>query len=71
MISFLQRITEDHNYALQVLLPELIELLLVNIFTISKEEARQHMLDGGNSCDGRILSDFQSVWKGTLLKHSI
>ena len=39
MIPFLQHITEDHNYALQVVLPELIELLLVNIFTISKEEA--------------------------------
>ena len=37
MTSFLQRITEDHT--LQVLLPELIELLLVNIFTISEEEA--------------------------------
>ena len=34
MISFLQRITEDHDYALQVLLPELIELLLINIFTL-------------------------------------
>ena len=34
MISFLQRFTEDHDYALHVLLPELIELLLVNIFTI-------------------------------------
>ena len=67
MISFLQRITEDQDYALQVLLPELIELLLINIFTISKEEARQYMLDGGNSYDGRILSDFQRVWKGTLL----
>ena len=39
MISFLQRITEDQDYSLQVLLPELIELLLINIFTISKEEA--------------------------------
>ena len=29
MISFLQRITEDHDYALQVLLPELIELLFL------------------------------------------
>ena len=45
MISFLQPITEDHDYALQVLLPELMVLLLVNIFAISKEEARQHMLD--------------------------
>ena len=34
MISFLERITEDHDYALQVLLPELIELLLINIFTL-------------------------------------
>ena len=34
MISFLQRFTEDHDYALHALLPELIELLLVNIFTI-------------------------------------
>ena len=39
MISFLQRITEDQDYSLQVLLPELIELLLINIFTVSKEEA--------------------------------
>ena len=45
-------ITEGHNYALQVLLLKLIELLIVNIFTISKEEARQYMLDGGNSYDG-------------------
>ena len=37
MISFLQRITEDHDYVLQVLLPELMVLLLVNKFTISKE----------------------------------
>ena len=34
MISFLERITEDHDYALQVLLPDLIELLLINIFTL-------------------------------------
>ena len=34
MISFLQRFTEDHDYALHALLLELIELLLVNIFTI-------------------------------------
>ena len=47
MISFLQRINEDHGYALQVLLPEFIELLLINRFTISKEEARQYMLGGG------------------------
>ena len=59
MISFLQRVTEDQDY-------ELIELL-INIFTISNEEARQYMLDGGNSCDGKILSDFQRVWKDTLL----
>ena len=68
MISFLQSITEeDPDYALQVLLPEFIELLLINIFTISKEEARQYMLDGGNSCDGRILPDFQRVCEGMLL----
>ena len=51
-ISFLQRITEDHDFVLQILLPELIKLLLGNLFTISKEEARQYMLDGGNSYDG-------------------
>ena len=61
MISFLQRITEDQDYASQVLVPELIELLLINIFTIYKEEARQYMLDGSNSYDGRTLSDFQRV----------
>ena len=68
MISFLQSITEEEpDYALRVLLPELIELLLINTFTISKEEARQYMLDGGNSCDGRILPDFQRVCEGMLL----
>ena len=68
MISLLQRITEDHDYALQVLLPEFIELLLINIFTISQEEARHYRLDGGNSYNGRIfLPDFQRVSKGTLL----
>ena len=34
MISFLQRITEDHDYAFLVLFSELIEFLLVNVFTI-------------------------------------
>ena len=63
MISFLQCITEDHDYALQVLLPELIELLLVNILTISKGEAQQYILDGGSSDDGRILSDFEESGK--------
>ena len=48
MISFLQPITEDHDYALQVHLSELIELLLVNVFTISKEQDQQYALDGGN-----------------------
>ena len=38
MISFLQCITENHDYALQVLLPELIELLLVNTFFFSKKK---------------------------------
>ena len=62
MIFFLQRINKDHDYALQVLLPELIELLFVNMFTISKEEARRgKMVDGANSYHERILPDFQSV----------
>ena len=39
MVFFLERITENHDYALDVLLPEIIELLLVNIFTISKNKA--------------------------------
>ena len=34
IISFLQRFTEDHDYASHLLLPELIELLLINIFTM-------------------------------------
>ena len=34
MISFLHQIMEDHDFALQVVFPERIELLLVNIFTI-------------------------------------
>ena len=35
--------------------------ILVNIFT--KEEAQQYMLDRGYSYHGRVLFDFQSVWK--------
>ena len=69
MISFLQHITEDHDFVLQVLLPELIELLPVNIFTISKEEQHCSALQdvsGGNSYHGRILPDFQSVSKTNL-----
>ena len=42
MIFFLQRFTEDHDYALHVLLPELIELLL--LYLPSKEEDQQNML---------------------------
>ena len=62
MIFFLQRINKDHDHALQVLLPGIIELLLVNMFTISKEEARHDkMVDGANSYHGRILPDLQSV----------
>ena len=37
MILFLQRITENHDYVLQVLLPELTELLLVNTFFLKKK----------------------------------
>ena len=37
MISFLQRFTEGHDYASHVLYPELIELLLVDIFTIYRK----------------------------------
>ena len=48
---FQQRITKD----LRLLLPELIELLLVIMFTISNEEARRRKkVDGANSY-GRIL----------------
>ena len=62
MIFFLQLITNDHDHALQVLLPELIELSLVNMLTISKEEARHgKMVGGANSCHARILPDFQRV----------
>ena len=44
MVSFVQRVTEDHDYPLQLLLSEFIELLLVNTFTVSKEESRQYMI---------------------------
>ena len=64
MISFLQHVTEHHDYALQVLISELIELLSVNIFTISKEEPRRGiMLDGGNSYHGRICLTFKASGK--------
>ena len=34
-----QRVTEDHDYALLVLFTEFIELLLVNVFTITRRSA--------------------------------
>ena len=58
---------QQYGPCFQTIFPFLMTMLLVNAFTISEEEARQYILDGSNSYHGRILSDFQSVWKGTVL----
>ena len=60
MISFLQRITKDIIMCYK-------SFFLSSLNYYRKEEARQYMLDDGNSYHERILCDFQSVWKSTLL----
>ena len=58
---------QQYGPCFQTIFPFLMTMLLVNTFTICKEEARQYILDGSNLYHGRIVSDFQSVWKGTVL----
>ena len=45
--------------ALEVLLPEVIFLVIKDLFSISSEGTKQYMLDGGTSYDRRTVSNFR------------
>ena len=51
VILMLPTVTEDLDYALEVLLPEVIFFSLKDLLGISSEEAKQYMLDGGIAYD--------------------
>ena len=55
IILMLRAVTEDLDYALEVLLPEVIKDLLIvkDLLSISSEETKQYMLDGGIAYDRR------------------
>ena len=55
----LRTVTEYLDYALEALLPEVIFLFIKDLFSISSEEIKQYMLDGGIAYDRRIVSNFR------------
>ena len=58
-IFMLRTVTEDLDYALEVLLPEVIFFIIKDLFGISSEENKQYMLDGGIAYDRRTVSTFR------------
>ena len=58
IIFMLPTVTEDLDYALEVLLPEVTFFIIKDLFSISSEETKQYMLDGGISYDRRTVSIF-------------
>ena len=53
-------LTEDLDYALEVLLPEVAFLVIKDLFSISSEEKKQYMLDGGIAYDRRSYQIFEA-----------
>ena len=63
IIFMLRTVTEDLDYALEVLLPEVIFFIIKDLFGISSKENKQYMFDGGIAYDRRIVSTFRGeVW---------
>ena len=58
IIFMLRTVTEDLDYALEVLLPEVTFFIIKDLFSISSEETKQYMLDGGIAYDRRTVSIF-------------
>ena len=56
-IFVLLTVTEDLDYLLEVLLYEVI-FLIKDLFSITSEETKQHMLDGDIAYDKRAVSNF-------------
>ena len=63
IIFMLRTVTEDLDYALEVLLPKVTFFIIKDLFGISSKENKQYMLDGGIAYDRRIVSTFRGeVW---------
>ena len=58
IIFMLRTVTEYIDYALEVLLPEVIFFFVKDLFGISSEETKQYMLDGRIGYDRRTVSTF-------------
>ena len=58
IIFMLRTVTEDLDYALEVLLPEVTFFIIKDLFSISSKETKQYMLDGGIAYDRRPVSIF-------------
>ena len=48
-------VTEDLDYTLKVLLPEVIFFIIKDLFDISPKESKQYLLDGGIAYDRRTF----------------
>ena len=53
IIFMLRTVTEDLDYALEMLLLEVIFLVIKDLFSISSEETKQYMMEGGIAYDRR------------------
>ena len=53
IIFMLRTVTEDLDYALEVLLLEVIFLVIKDLFSISSEETKQYMMEAGIAYDRR------------------
>ena len=61
IIFMLRTVTEDLDYALEVLLPEVIFFIIKDLFGISSKESKQYMLDGRIAYDRRTVSTFRGA----------
>ena len=53
IIFMLRTVTEDLDYALEMLLLEVIFLVIKDLFSISSKETKQYMMEGGIAYDRR------------------
>ena len=60
IISLLRDITDDLDYALEVLLPEVIYLIIKDMFELSSEETELYMVDGGIDYGRRTVRSFRN-----------
>ena len=60
LILMLHNITDNLDYAVEVLLPEIIYIIIKDMFTLSSEETDQYMLDGGIDYGRRTVSNLRN-----------